>query len=171
MSLSMYAATVPPMRHMLKSLKALITKAEAFCTARKIEPDVLLTARLYPDMLPFVRQIQIASDNAKAPAGRLAGVEVPKMEDNEKTFAELQARLDRTIAFLETLKPEQFEGADERDIVLPMRHRTLEFKGATYLTTFALPNFHFHVTTAYDILRHNGVEIGKQDYLGGGRTE
>jgi len=167
MSLSMYAATVPPMRHMLKSLKALLVKAEAFCTARKIEPEVLLSARLFPDMLPFVRQIQIASDNAKGPAGRLAGAEVPKMEDNEKTFADLQARLDRTIAFLDTLKPEQFEGADERDIVLPLRNRTLEFKGATYLTSFALPNFHFHVTTAYAILRHNGVEIGKQDYLGG----
>jgi hypothetical protein len=170
MSFSMYAACVPPMRHMLNSLKAVLAKAEAHCTERKIEPEALLTARLFPDMLPFTRQVQIASDNAKAPAARLAGVEVPKMEDTEKTFAELQARLDKTIAFLDTLKPEQFEGADERDIVLPMRTRTLEFKGATYLTTFALPNFHFHVTTAYAILRHNGVEIGKTDFLGGGRS-
>jgi hypothetical protein len=167
----MYAVTVPPIRHMLNSLKAVLAKGEASCTARKIEPEVMLSSRLYPDMLPLVRQVQIASDNAKAPAGRLAGVEVPKMEDNEKTFADLQARLDRTIAFLDSLKPEQFEGAEVRDIVLPLRNRTLELKGLPYLTTFALPNFHFHVTTAYAILRHNGVEIGKTDYLAGGRPE
>ena len=170
MSLSMHAAAVTPMRHMLKSLKAILAKGEAHCAARKIDPEVLLSARLYPDMFPLVRQVQIASDNAKGPAARLAAVEVPKFEDTEKTFADLQARIDKTIAFLETLEPAQFEGSEARDIVLQLRDRSLEFKGAQYLSTFALPNFFFHVTTAYAILRHNGVEIGKQDYLGGGRT-
>jgi hypothetical protein len=170
MSYSMHAATVTPMRHMLKSLKHVLAKGEAHCAARKIDPDVFLTARLYPDMLPLVKQVQIASDNAKGPAARLAAVEVPKFEDTEKTFADLQARIDKTIAFLETLEPAQFEGSEARDIVLQLRDRSLEFKGAQYLSTFALPNFFFHVTTAYAILRHNGVEIGKQDYLGGGRT-
>jgi hypothetical protein len=170
MSLSMHTAAVTPMRHMLKSLKHVLAKAEAHCETRKIDPEALLSARLYPDMFPLVRQVQIASDNAKGPAARLANVEVPKFEDTEKTFADLQARLDRTLAFLETLEPAQFEGADARDIVLQLRDRRLEFKGAQYLTTFALPNFFFHVTAAYAILRHNGVEIGKQDYLGGGRT-
>jgi hypothetical protein len=167
----MHAAAVTPMRHMLKSLKAILAKGEAHCAARKIDPEVLLSARLYPDMFPLVRQVQIASDNAKGPAARLAAVEVPKFEDTEKTFADLQARVDRTLDFLETLEPGQFEGADERDIVLQLRERRLEFKGAQYLTNFALPNFFFHVTAAYAILRHNGVELGKQDYLGGGRTE
>ena len=169
MSLSMYAATVPPMRHMLKSLSALLSKAESHCEARKIDPAALLGARLYPDMFPFTRQIQIASDSAKGPAARLAGVEIPKFEDNETTFAELHARLDKTVAFLDTLKPEQFEGAESRKIVLPLRERTLEFSGADYLTLHASPNFLFHVTTAYALLRHNGVEVGKRDFLGGGR--
>jgi hypothetical protein len=165
----MYDATVPPMRHMLKSLSALLAKAEAHCEARKIDPAALLQARLYPDMFPFVRQIQIASDNAKAPAARLDGVEIPKFEDTETTFAELLARVDKTVAFLDSLKPGQFEGAESRDIVLQLRERKLEFKGAQYLTLWASPNFLFHVTTAYAILRHNGVEIGKADFLSGGR--
>jgi hypothetical protein len=165
----MHAACVPPLRHMLQSLSTLLTKAAAHCEARKIEPDALLQARLYPDMFPFVRQIQVASDNAKAPAARLAGVDIPKFEDTEKTFPELQARLDKTVAFLDSLQPAQFEGADARDIVLQLRERKLEFKGAQYLTLWAMPNFLFHVTTAYAILRHNGVEIGKSDFLGGGR--
>src|SRR6516225_5416957 len=114
MSLSMHAAAVTPMRHMLKSLKAILAKGEAHCAARKIDPEVLLSARLYPDMFPLVRQVQIASDNAKGPAARLAAVEVPKFEDTEKTFADLQARVDRTIAFLETLEPAQFEGSEAR---------------------------------------------------------
>ena len=168
MPLSMYTAAVPPMRHMMKTLAALLSKAEAHCAERKIEPDALLTARLYPDMLPFMRQVQIASDNAKGPAARLAGVEVPKFEDTEKTFADLQARVARTIDFLDTLRPEQFEGAEARDIVLQLRDRKLEFKGADYLTLWAIPNIYFHITTAYALLRHGGVEIGKKDYLSGG---
>ena len=168
MSLSMYQATVPPFRAMLKNLQAVIAKAEAHCEAKKIEPAAFLGARLYPDMLPFTAQVQIASDNVKGAAGRLAGVEIPKFEDNEKTFAELQARIDKTIAFLDTLQESQFDGAAERDIVLQLRDRKLEFKGAAYLLQWANPNIYFHITTAYALLRHGGVEIGKKDYLSGG---
>src|SRR5476651_1321630 len=140
MSLSMYTATVPPLRSMLKNLSAVMAKAEAHCEARKIDPNALLTSRLYPDMLPFTAQVQIATDSAKGAAARLAGVEIPKFEDNEKTFPELQARLDKTIAFLDTLTEAQFEGAEDRDISLPQRSGTpLEFKGATYLLQFANP--------------------------------
>jgi hypothetical protein len=171
MSLSMYTATVPPMRAMLKNLSAVMAKAEAHCEARKIDPAAFLGARLYPDMLPFTAQVQIATDNAKGAAARLAGVEIPKFEDNEKTFPELQARLDKTIAFLDTLTEAQFAGAAERHIVLQLRDRKLEFKGADYLTTWANPNFFFHVTTAYALLRHGGVEVGKRDYLSGGATQ
>ena len=169
MSLSMHAATVPPMRHMLKSLSALLTKAESHCEARKIDPAVLLGARLYPDMFPLTRQVQIASDTAKGTAARLADVEIPKFEDTETTFAELHARIDKTIAFLDSLQPQQFEGAESRKIVLPLRDRTIEFSGADYLMLHATPNFLFHVTTAYGLLRHNGVEVGKRDFLAGGR--
>ena len=168
MSLSMYTATVPPLRAMLKNLSAVMAKAEAHCAAKKIDPNAFLTARLYPDMLPFTAQVQIASDNVKGAAGRLAGVEIPKFEDNEKTFAELQARIDKTIAFLDTLQESQFDGAAERDIVLQLRDRKLEFKGAAYLLQWANPNIYFHITTAYALLRHGGVEIGKKDYLSGG---
>jgi hypothetical protein len=164
----MYAATVPSLRLMLKNLSAVMAKAEAHCEARKIDPTALLGARLYPDMLPFTAQVQIASDNAKGAAGRLANVEIPKFEDTEKTFPELHARLDKTLAFLDTLTEAQFEGAAERDITLQLRDRKLEFKGADYLTNWAQPNFYFHVTTAYALLRHGGVEIGKRDYLAGG---
>ena len=171
MSLSMYAATVPPLRAMLKNLSAVMAKAEAHCEARKIDPSVFLTSRLYPDMLPFTSQVQIATDNAKGAAARLAGVEIPKFEDTEKTFPELQARLDKTIAFLDTLTEAQFEGAEDRDIVLQLRDRKQEFKGATYLLQFANPNVYFHIATAYALLRHGGVEIGKKDYLAGGVSQ
>ena len=171
MSLSMYTATVVPYRSILKNLSAVIAKAEAHCEGKKIDPTVFLTSRLYPDMLPFTSQVQIATDNAKGAAARLAGVEIPKFEDNEKTFPELQARLDKTIAFLDTLTEAQFEGAEDRDISLPQRSGTpLEFKGATYLLQFANPNVYFHVTTAYALLRHGGVEVGKKDYLKGGAS-
>ena len=171
MSLSMYTATVPPFRAMLKNLSAVMAKAEAHCEARKIDPSVFLTSRLYPDMLPFTSQVQIATDNAKGAAARLAGVEIPKFEDTEKTFPELQARLDKTIAFLDTLTEAQFEGAEDRDIVLQLRDRKQEFKGATYLLQFANPNVYFHIATAYALLRHGGVEIGKKDYLAGGQSQ
>jgi hypothetical protein len=168
MSLSLYAASVVPMRRMLKNLSAVIAKAEAHCEARKIDPNAFLASRLYPDMLPFTAQVLIATDNAKGAAARLAGIEIPKFEDNEKTFPELHARIDKTIAFLDTLSEGQFADAATRDVVLQLRDRKLEFKGADYLTTWALPNFFFHVTTAYALLRHGGVEIGKRDYMAGG---
>jgi len=171
MSLSMYTATVVPYRAMLKNLSAVMAKAEAHCEAKKIDPTVFLTSRLYPDMLPFTAQVQIATDNAKGAAARLAGVEIPKFEDDEKSFPELQARLDKTIAFLDTLTEAQFEGAEDRDIVLQLRDRKQEFKGATYLLQWANPNVYFHITTAYALLRHGGVEIGKKDYLSGGMTQ
>ena len=170
MSLSMYTATVPPFRSMLKNLSAVMAKAEAHCEAKKIDPTAFLASRLYPDMLPFTAQVQIATDNIKGAAGRLAGVEIPKFEDTEKTFPELQARLDKTVAFLDSLSEAQFEGAAERDIVLQLRDRKLEFKGAPYLLQWANPNVYFHLTTAYALLRHGGVEIGKRDYLSGGAT-
>jgi hypothetical protein len=167
----MYTATVLPYRSILKNLSAVIAKAEAHCEAKKIDPSVFLTSRLYPDMLPFTAQVQIATDNAKGAAARLAAVEIPKFEDNEKSFPELQARLDKTIAFLDTLTEAQFAGAEDRDIMLQQRSGTLEFKGATYLLQYANPNVYFHVTTAYALLRHGGVEIGKQDYLKGGAAQ
>ena len=168
MSLSMYTATVPPYRAMLKNLSAVIAKAEAHCEGKKIDPNAFLASRLYPDMLPFTAQVQIASDNIKGAAGRLSGAEIPKFEDNEKSFADLQGRIDKTIAFLDSLKESQFDGAAERQIVLQLRDRKVEFKGADYLLQWANPNVYFHVTTAYALLRHGGVEIGKKDYLSGG---
>ena len=171
MSLSMYTATVTSYRSMLKNLQAVIAKAEAHCEAKKIDPSAFLTARLYPDMLPFTAQVQIATDNAKGAAARLSGTEIPKFEDNEKSFPELQARLDKTIAFLDTLTEAQFEGAAARDIVLQLRDRKMEFKGDVYLTQWANPNVYFHITTAYALLRHGGVEIGKKDYLSGGAAQ
>jgi hypothetical protein len=167
----MYAATVPPFTSMLKNLQAVMAKAEAHCEARKIDPAAFLASRLYPDMLPFTAQVQIATDNAKGAAGRLAAVEIPKFEDTEKTFAELQARVSSTIAFLDTLTEGQFEGAADRDIVLQLRDRKIEFKGAAYLLQWAIPNVYFHITTAYALLRHGGVEIGKKDYLSGGAPQ
>jgi hypothetical protein len=151
---------------MLNNLAAILEKAAAQAEAKKWDPATLINARLYPDMLPFVQQIQIASDGAKGGAARLAGMEPPKYEDTEKTFPELIARIRKTIEYLNTLTPAQIDGSEERTITLQMRNNTLTLKGLPYLTNRVLPNFYFHVTTAYDILRHNGIEIGKQDYLG-----
>jgi uncharacterized protein len=170
MSFSMYEALVPPVTHMLGSYSGFLTKAEKYAREKGIDPNSYLSARLYEDMLPLTKQVQIATDNAKGAAARLAGVEIPKFEDTEKTFPELQARLDKTIAFLDTLTEAQFEGAEDRDIVLQLRDRKQEFKGATYLLQFANPNVYFHITTAYALLRHGGVEIGKKDYLSGGAS-
>lgn len=166
MSISMYLASIPPILRALTNLRAILEKAAAHAEARKIEPSVLINARLYPDMFPLSRQVQIATDNAKGAASRLAGTEPPKYEDNESTFPELVARIDKTIALLETFKPGQIDGSEDKTITLPMHDRTLTFKGMPYLLDYVLPNIYFHVTTAYDILRHNGVEIGKKDFLG-----
>ena len=166
MTISMYRVAVPPIVRSLSNLRAVLDKAAAHAEAKKIDPSVLLTTRLYPDMFPLSRQIQIATDNAKGVAARLAGLDPPRYEDHESTFPELVARIDKTLVYLETFKAEQIDGSEERAIVLPLRGTTLNLNGLTYLLDFVLPNFFFHVTTAYAILRHCGVEIGKQDFLG-----
>lgn len=164
---SMYALAVPPFRRGLSSLSAILEKAAAHAHERKLEPAALLDARLYPDMFTLTRQIQLASDFAKGTAARLAGVTPPKFDDVEVGFGELQERIRRTLAYLDTLGPAQIDGSEERDIELKAGERTLQFKGLDFLTDWALPNFYFHLTTAYAILRHNGVPLGKRDFLGG----
>ncbi len=166
MSISMYQASVPPFLQMLASLSAILDKAAAHASARKIEPSVLLNTRLTPDMFPLVRQVQLAADFAKGAAGRLAGVELPKFPDEETSFAELTARIAKTVDFIETLKPAQIDGSESREITIPIGGQPYKFSGQNYLIGFALPNFYFHHTTAYAILRQCGVEIGKRDYLG-----
>ena len=147
-------------------MRSILEKAAAYAEAKKIDPSVLINARLFPDMFPLSRQVQIATDVAKGAASRLAGLEPPKYDDHESTFPELLARLDKTIALLESFKPEQMVGFEDRTITLPMHDKTVIFKGLPHLVDFVLPNVYFHVTTAYAILRHSGVEIGKRDFLG-----
>jgi hypothetical protein len=166
MPISMSQASAPRFAHMLKNLSAIMAKAQAHCEAKKIDPLVLTAARLYPDMFAFARQVQICCDTAKGAVARLAGVEIPKHEDTEKSFEELQARIQKTLDFMRTVKPEQIDGSEDREIVLKLRGQDVSFKGAQYLLAFAWPNFYFHAATAYDILRHNGVEVGKADFLG-----
>ncbi len=166
MNISMYQASAPRFVNGLKNLSAILDKAQAHAEAKNIDAAALTTARLYPDMFALVRQVQTACDTAKGAVARLAGAEVPKHEDTEKTFDELRSRIAKTIAFVETFRPEQIDGSEERTIELKLGHRELRWKGMQYLLGFALPNFYFHVATAYDILRHNGVELGKRDYLG-----
>lgn len=166
MTISMYSASVTPAIRTLNNLSAILGKAAAHCEARKIDPAALINARIFPDMFPLSRQVQIASDMIKGGVSRLAGVEIPRFEDNETTFAELQARIAKTVDYLSTFKPEQIDGSEDRDITIQMRDRVVESKGQAYLTEGVLPNFYFHVTTAYNLLRQGGVEIGKRDYLG-----
>lgn len=166
MQISMYQAAVPPFVRILGSLSAILDKAAAHAEAHKIDPAVLLSSRLYPDMFPLLKQVQIASDNAKGAGARLAGIDPPVFADIETTIPELTERLKKTIAFLQTLTPQQIDGSEQREIKLVYPSITLEFKGMDYLLTFAQPNVYFHATTAYAILRHNGVEIGKADFLG-----
>ncbi|MEK6772217.1 MAG: DUF1993 family protein [Pseudomonadota bacterium] len=166
MTISMYQASVPVFIHMLNNLTAILDKAAAHAETKKIDPVVLLNARLYPDMFALVRQVQIASDVTKGCAARLAGQEPPSYEDKETTFPELKARLEKTIAFLKTFKPEQIDGTEDKAVQLKVGGQTLTFKGLPYLQHYVLPTLYFHTTTAYGILRHNGVEIGKRDYLG-----
>lgn len=167
MTISMYQASVPYFLQMLGNLKTLLAKGAAHAEAKKFDSLVLFNARLAPDMLPLVRQVQIASDNAKGAAARLAGIDPPRFDDTESTYAQLTDRIDKTLAFLKTLKPEQIDGSEGRAVVLKFPNQTFEFKGLGYLVNFAIPNFTFHVVTAYNILRHNGVSIGKSDFLGG----
>ena len=166
MTISMYQASAPRFANTLKNLSAILDKAQAHADARKIDPKVLTAARLYPDMFPMLRQVQAACDTAKGAVARLAGVEPPVYEDTEQTLAELKARISKTMAFIQTVQPAQIDGSEEREVVLKFRSGEVKFKGMQYLLGHALPNFYFHVTTAYDILRHNGVEIGKRDYIG-----
>lgn len=166
MNISMYQASAPRFANILTNLSAILDKAQAHAEARKIDPAVLMGCRLFPDMFPMVRQVQIASDTAKGAVARLAGTEIPKYEDTEQTFAELKARMAKTIEFVRSFKPAQLDGSEDREIVLKLGGREVKFTGMQYLLGHATPNFYFHVTTAYDILRHNGVEVGKRDYIG-----
>jgi hypothetical protein len=166
MTISMHSASVPLLNRQLGALLNWLDKAEAHATARKFDANNYLQLRLAPDMLPFVSQIRIASDGAKACVARLAGVEPPKFEDNEATLAELRERVRKTIDYVNSVPASAIDGSEERDIVIPMRTRdALQFKGLFYLQHWALPNFYFHVTTAYALLRHAGVELGKGDFL------
>ena len=165
--MSFYDATVPAFLQILGSLSGLLTRAEAHCAAKNIQPEVLLNARLYPDMLPLSRQIQLACDFATKGCARLTHSEVPSIADTEKTFAELQQRLANTIAYAKSFKPAQFDGADARDVTFPAGpNKSMTLKGQQFLSGFSFPNFYFHAATAHGILRHNGVEIGKRDFLG-----
>ncbi|MDI1302208.1 MAG: DUF1993 domain-containing protein [bacterium] len=167
MTISLYAASVPVFKQMLASTAALLAIAEAHAKAKKIDPQVFLQARLFPDMFPLIRQVQIASDFARGVSARLAGVEVPKYEDKEQSFADLQELLAKTLSFLEGFTPAQIDGNEERDIITrPGTPKERRFRGQDYLLTYGLPQFFFHITTTYAILRSNGVELGKKDYMG-----
>lgn len=166
MTFSMYDASVPVFKQILTSLSALIDKAEAHATEKKIEPAALLQARLYPDMFPFTRQVQVACDFAKGCCARLAGVDVPRYEDTEQSFADLKERIATTIDFISSLPQDGVEASAQRDISTSSGANAKQFKGQVYLLHYALPHFYFHATTAYGLLRHNGVEVGKKDFIG-----
>jgi uncharacterized protein len=166
MQISMYRASVPVLARALRNLATVLRKGEAHATARNVDPAVLLGYRLAPDMFPLTRQVQIASDTAKGCVARLAGVDVPSYPDDETTFGQLLARIDRTIAFIEGFQPSQIDGSEVKSVTLKMRTGEIHFQGLPYLFEFVLPNVHFHSTTAYAILRHCGVELGKKDFLG-----
>jgi hypothetical protein len=157
MTFSMYSASVPVFKQVLNSLSAIIDKAEAHAADKKIEPAALLQARLFPDMFPFTRQVQVAADFAKGAAARLAGVDVPKYEDTEQTFAELKTRIAKTLAFIDSVPQDGIEASAQRDITTGSGEKAKQWKGQVYLAHYALPHFYFHATTAYNILRHNGV--------------
>jgi hypothetical protein len=168
MKITVQAVTVDTFAHFLSSLSALLEKGLAHATAKKFDPSVLLNSRLAPDMFPLTRQVQIACDLAKNSCARLAGLEPPRFEDNEKTVEELRARIARTIDYMKGIPASSFEGAEDRDLRIPAGpDRFLDFKGLDFVQRWAIPNVFFHITTAYAILRHNGVDIGKRDFLGG----
>ena len=167
MNTNLFDTSVPVFRQMLGALSAVLAKAQTQAEARKIDPAALLQARLAPDMFPLLRQVRVASDFAKSVAGRLAGVDLPVFEDNEQSFDDLQARIAKTLAFLDGLTPAQFEGSASREIVTQAgTPKEKRFAGQSYLLNYGLPHFFFHVTTAYNILRHNGMQVGKTDYIG-----
>jgi len=165
-TISMYQASVPVFLNMLNGLSHVLSKGEAHAVERGIDPQTLIEAKLAADMFPLARQVQIATDHAKGAPSRLAGREIPKFEDTETTFPELQARIEKTLSLLKGFEPEDIDGSEDRAIVIPSRAGERSFTGMQYLLHFAMPNFYFHVTTAYDILRHNGASIGKGDYFG-----
>ena len=167
MSLSMYQSSIPVFIHMLGNLRNILQKGAAHATNKNFDPSVLVNSRLAPDMFALARQVQIATDMVKGCAARLAGIEPPKYEDNETSFDELVARIDKTISFLKEFSPAQIDNTEAKEITLALRTRTLNFDGKTYLQHFVIPNMYFHITTTYNILRHNGVELGKQDFIGG----
>jgi uncharacterized protein len=169
MSLTLYRATVPSFIRHLTALDALIDKAAAYAAEKKFDPAALLQARLYPDMYNFIGQVQAATDQAKGGAARVAGIEVPRYEDNEKTLAELKARLAKTIGFLQSIKPEQFAGRDDAEVSFPVGPTSRTMPAQDYLIGFVIPHFYFHCTTAYGLLRHNGLAIGKRDFFGPAR--
>jgi uncharacterized protein len=166
MKASVHSMSVEIFIHTLSNLSTILEKAAASATARKFDAGVLVSARLAPDMFPLSRQVQIACDLAKNSTARLAGQEPPRFEDNEKTIDELRARIARTIDYVKSVPAAALEGSEERDIKVPAGDRTLEFRGVAFVQRWAIPNIFFHVTTAYNILRHNGVDIGKRDFLG-----
>ena len=167
MTNALYVSSIPLFKQMLGGLKGVLTKAEAHVVAKNIDPNALLQARLFPDMFPLLKQVQVATDFAKGVAHRLAGVKVPVTADGEQTFAELQKRIDNVLALMSGLDAAQFEGAATREIVTQAgTPKEKRFTGQSYLINYGLPHFFFHTTTAYDILRHNGVEVGKRDYIG-----
>jgi len=166
MSISMYQASVPRFVNILGNLSNILDKAQAHVDAKKLDTATLTTYRLFPDMLPMTKQVQIACDAAKGVVARLAGVDIPAYEDNEVTLAELKARIAKTIAFIQTISPEQIDGTEDKEIVIKRGDKETHYKGMQFLLGHAMPNFYFHVATTYNILRHNGIEIGKRDYLG-----
>jgi hypothetical protein len=166
MSLSMYQASAPRFANTLKNLSALLDKTQAHCDAKKIDPLAITSFRLFPDMFPLNRQIYIATDTAKGAVARLAGIEIPKYEDTEQTLAELKARIARTVDFVMSVPAAKIDGSADKDIPMKAGGKDVVFKGVQYLLGHAYPNFYFHCTTAYNILRHNGVEVGKRDFLG-----
>lgn len=166
MTISMYQLSVPRFVSTLTNLSNILDKAQAHVDAKKLDPAALTTYRLFPDMLPLSKQVQIACDTAKGAVARLAGVEIPVHEDNEKTLAELQARIAKTLAFIQGVTAQQIDGSEDKDIVIKRGDKETHYKGLQFLLGHAIPNIYFHVTTAYNILRHNGIEIGKRDYLG-----
>jgi hypothetical protein len=166
MTISMYQASVPRFVNILGNLSNILDKTQAHVDAKKLDSATLTAYRLFPDMLPMTKQVQIACDTAKGVVARLAGVEIPAYEDNEKTLADLKARIAKTIAFIQTVTPAQIDGSEDKEIVIKRGDKETHYKGMQFLLGHALPNVYFHVTTAYNILRHNGVEIGKRDYLG-----
>lgn len=166
MTLSMYQASAPVFVRALGNLSNILNKASAHADEHKIDPSVLLSARLFPTMFPLTKQVQIATDLVNGAVARLAGVERPSYDDKETTFAELLARIEKTIAFAQSIKPEQIDGSDEKSITLMIGTQEMTFVGMPYLLHFVIPNIFFHTATAYDILRHNGVSLGKQDFIG-----